>query len=353
MRFPARYLSIILVHFGILSGSLAAAASPPAPFGAIPTSSQIRWQSMELTAFVHFTTNTFTDREWGYGDESPDVFNPSAFDADQIVGTLADAGFKGLILTAKHHDGFCLWPSSFTAHSVKNSPWKNGKGDVVREFADACGRRGVKFGIYLSPWDRNHPDYGGPAYIEYFLNQLTELMTLYGPVYEFWMDNANGGDGYYGGAREHRKIDRDTYYPWQEIRDLIRRLQPETIIWGETAPGCDVRWIGNERGEAGDPCWPTVNPKNWLGPSDLNQGTRGGGIWMPGETNTSIRPGWFYHSSEDTSVKSAARLMDLYFNSVGRSTNMLLNVPPDRRGIIHENDVKDSPGMVRNDAGHL
>lgn len=339
MKPASKTFPALLALCTILSGTHVAATPPPAPWGAIPSASQIRWQAMELTAFVHFTTNTFTGREWGYGDESPDVFNPTAFDADQIVGTLADAGFKGLILTAKHHDGFCLWPSRFTEHSVKHSPWKNGKGDVVREFADACARKGMKFGIYLSPWDRNHPDYGGPAYVDYFLNQLTELMTQYGPVYEFWMDNANGGDGYYGGAREPRGIDRDTYYPWLKIWALIRKLQPETIIWGEIAPGCDVRWIGNERGEAGNPCWPTVNPKRWLGPL-LNQGVRGGSVWMPGETNTSIRPGWFYHSNEDSRVKSASQLMELYFNSVGRSTNMLLNVPPDPRGIIHENDAR-------------
>ena len=330
----------LLLSLGLgLAATSMAATSEPKPFGAIPSEKQIRWQEMGLTAFVHFTTNTFTDKEWGYGDESPVVFNPTAFDADQIVGTLADAGFKGIILTAKHHDGFCLWPSKFTEHSVKNSPWKNGKGDVVREFADACKRRGVKFGVYLSPWDRNHPKYGGPEYIEYYLNQLTELMTNYGPIYEFWMDNANGGDGYYGGARERREIDRDTYYPWEKIWSLIQKLQPETIIWGEIAPGCDVRWIGNERGEAGDPCWPTVDPKRWIGP-DLNKGVRGGSIWMPGETNTSIRPGWFHHASEDNNVKPAAKLVDIYFSSVGRSTNLLLNVPPDRRGLIHENDAK-------------
>lgn len=316
-----------------------AAAPPPVPWGAVPTVSQIRWQALELTAFVHFTTNTFTDKECGYGDESPAVFNPTAFDPDQIVGTLADAGFKALVLTAKHHDGFCLWPSKFTEHSVKHSPWKNGRGDVVREFADACRRKGVQFGVYLSPWDRNHPQYGGPEYVDYYLKQLAELMTQYGPIYEFWMDNANGGDGYYGGARETRRIDRDTYYPWQQIWEMIHKLQPATLIWGEIAPGCDVRWIGNERGEAGDPCWPTVNPKRWLG-AELNQGVRGGSVWMPGETNTSIRPGWFYHASEDTRVKSAAQLVELYFNSVGRSTNLLLNVPPDRRGVIHDNDVK-------------
>jgi alpha-L-fucosidase len=267
------------------------------------------------------------------------VFNPTGFDADQIVTTLKQAGFEGMIVTAKHHDGFCLWPSKYTDHSVKNSPWKNGKGDVIRELADACRRHGLRLGIYLSPWDRHHADYGKPAYIEYFKNQLRELMTEYGPIFEFWMDNANGGDGYYGGARETRRIDRSTYYPWQEIYALIHQLQPQAVIWGESAPGSEVRWIGNEGGHAGDPCWVTVNPAQWINHGELNRGIRTGSLWMPGETNTSIRPGWFYHPSEDARVKSPARLMRLYFESVGRGTNLLLNVPPNRQGLIDPADV--------------
>ncbi len=294
---------------------------------------------LELTAFLHFTTNTFTDKEWGYGDESPSVFHPTGFDADQIVSTLKQAGFEGMIVTAKHHDGFCLWPSKFTGHSVKNSPWKGGKGDVIRELSDACLHHGLRLGIYLSPWDRHHAEYGRPAYIEYFLSQLRELMTGYGPVFEFWMDNANGGDGYYGGAREMRRIDPTTYYPWEKIWSLIHELQPTTVIWGESAPGAEVRWIGNEAGIAGDPCWVTVNPAQWIDHKELNSGVRTGSFWMPGETNTSIRPGWFYHRSEDALVKSPARLMQLYFESVGRGTNLLLNVPPNREGIIDPADV--------------
>jgi len=292
-----------------------------------------------MIAFVHFSMNTFTDKEWGYGDESPATFNPEAVDAGQIVGTLKEAGFRGVILTAKHHDGFCLWPSKVTSHSVKHSHWKMGKGDVVRDISNACHREGLAFGLYLSPWDRNHAEYGRGAYIEYYENQLRELLTGYGPIFEFWMDNANGGDGFYGGACQTRHIDADTYYPWTEIWNLIHELQPQTIIWGEIAPGCDVRWIGNEGGVAGDPCWATVNPKRWLSDPELNQGARDGSVWMPGETNTSIRPGWFYHQNEDDRVKSPGRLMKLYFESVGRSTNLLLNIPPNRRGVIDEHDV--------------
>lgn len=331
-----RFLGLMLTF---AATACAAATPPPAPFPPLPSARQLAWQNLEMISFLHFTTNTFTDKEWGYGDESPAVFNPTGFDADQIVTTLKNAGFEGMIVTAKHHDGFCLWPSKYTEHSVKNSPWRNGKGDVIRELADACRRHGLRLGIYLSPWDRHHADYGRPAYIEYFKNQLRELMTNYGPVFEFWMDNANGGDGYYGGARETRHIDRSTYYPWQEIYALIHELQPNAIIWGESAPGSEVRWIGNESGVAGNPCWVTVNPAQWINHGELNRGVRTGSLWMPGETNTSIRPGWFYHASEDSRVKSPARLMQLYFESVGRGTNLLLNVPPNRVGVIDPADV--------------
>lgn len=313
--------------------------SPPAPYPPVPSARQLAWQKLEMIAFLHFGINTFAGNQWGYGDESPSLFNPEGFDADQIVTTLKQAGFEGMIITAKHHDGFCLWPSKYTEHSVKNSPWKKGKGDVIRELANACRRHDFRLGIYLSPWDRHHADYGKPAYIEYFKNQLRELMTDYGPIFEFWMDNANGGDGYYGGARETRSIDRSTYYPWQEIYTIIHQLQPQAIIWGESAPGCEVRWIGNEGGYAGDPCWVTVNPAQWINHGELNRGLRTGSLWMPGETNTSIRSGWFYHPSEDASVKSPARLMRLYFESVGRGTNLLLNVPPNRQGVIDPADV--------------
>ena len=269
------------------------------------------------------------------------MFNPTDFDAEQIVATAAAAGMKGLILTAKHHDGFCLWPSKYTEHSVKNSPWRNGRGDVVKEIAAACRKHGLKFGLYLSPWDRNHKDYGRPEYLDYFRNQLRELLTSYGPVFEIFFDGANGGDGYYGGARETRRIDRDTYYDWPTTWTLVRTLQPDACLFSDAGP--DVRWVGNERGVAGDPLWSTLN-KNDFAPgradeSRLNRGDRPGSDWVPAECDVSIRPGWFYHASEDARVKSAATLVDLYYSSVGRGASFLLNLAPDRRGRIADADV--------------
>ena len=322
--------------------------TPPKPYGAVPTGRQLKWHELEFYGFLHFTINTFTDKEWGYGDESPDIFNPTVFDADQIVSTAKMAGMKGLILTCKHHDGFCLWPSEFTEHSVKNSPWKDGKGDIVREIADACLKHGLKFGVYLSPWDRNYPDYGRPEYITYYRSQLRELLTEYGSVFEVWFDGANGGTGYYGGAREDRQIDRSTYYDWENTWNLIRELQPDACLFSDVGP--DIRWIGNERGIAGDPCWATYTPsakdgeiKASPGNTRYKEGTNGhrnGKYWMPAEADVSIRPGWFYHSSQDSLVRSAENLIDLYYASIGKGTSFLLNLPPDRRGIIHENDVQ-------------
>ena len=297
-------LSAILVASS--PAAFAPAAEPPAPYGPVPSARQLRWHELEFYGFLHFTVNTFTDKEWGYGDESPAVFNPTDFDADQIVGAAKAAGMKGLILTAKHHDGFCLWPSKLTEHSVKNSPWRDGKGDVVREIADACRRHGLTFGVYLSPWDRNHADYGRPDYLDYYRNQLRELMTGYGPLFEVWFDGANGGDGYYGGAREKRTIDRRTYYDWENTRQIVRDLQPDAVMFSDAGP--DVRWVGNENGIAGDPCWATLNRDDFApGEADearLNPGDRPGTHWLPAECDVSIRPGWFYHASEDAKVKT-------------------------------------------------
>ena len=318
------------------------AADPPKPYGAVPSERQLKWHDMEFYGFLHFTVNTFTDREWGLGDEKESVFNPTDFDADQIVSSCKAAGMKGLILTCKHHDGFCLWPSKYTEHSVKNSPWKDGKGDVVREISDACRKHGLKFGVYLSPWDRNHKDYAKPEYVEYYRNQLRELLTNYGPICEFWQDGANGGDGYYGGARENRHIDNKTYYDWGKTNKIIRDLQPDACIFSDAGPDC--RWVGNESGYAGDPCWATITAEGWVpGVSDtgrLNTGDRNGKQWLPAEVDVSIRPGWFYHKQEDKNVRSPENLMKIYFESVGRGANLLINVPPDRRGRVHENDVK-------------
>jgi len=323
------------------------------------------WHEREFYGFLHFTTNTFTDKEWGYGDESPEVFLPTAFDARQIVGTAADAGMTGLILTCKHHDGFCLWPSRYTEHSVKNSPWRGGKGDVVREISDACRERGIGFGVYLSPWDRNHASYGTADYIKYFRSQLEELTSEYGELFEVWFDGANGGDGYYGGARETRSIDRVTYYDWENTREIVRRNQPNAVMFSDAGP--DIRWVGNERGIAGDPCWATISKEflfpgiensafktrlnhdmvdAWGSPQEmLNSGDRSGRDWLPAECDVSIRPGWFYHSAQDDKVRSTENLMDLYFKSVGRGASLLLNLPPDRRGLIHENDIASLQGF--------
>lgn len=318
-----------------------ATVTSPKPYGNVPSERQLKWHELEEYGFIHFTINTFTDREWGYGDESPSVFNPTEFDADRIVKVMKDSGLKGLILTCKHHDGFCLWPSRYTEHSVKNSPWKNGKGDMVKEFSDACKRHGLKFGVYLSPWDRNHKDYARPEYITYYRNQLRELLTDYGPVFEVWFDGANGGDGYYGGTREMRKIDSKTYYDWTNTYAIVRELQPGACMFSDTGP--DVRWCGNERGVAGDPCWSTMDRAGYsAGNYDgdrLNRGDAAGGDWLPAEVDVSIRPGWFYHAHEDDKVKTLDHLLKIYYESVGRGANLLLNIPPDRRGLIHENDA--------------
>jgi alpha-L-fucosidase len=306
----------------------------------------MQWHEMEFYGFVHFTVNTFTDKEWGYGDESESVFNPTNFDADQIARTAKMAGMRGLILTAKHHDGFCLWPSAYTEHSVKNSPWRGGKGDVVRELSDACRRAGIRFGVYLSPWDRNHRDYASPAYVDYYRKQLRELLTNYGPLFTVWFDGANGGDGYYGGAREKRNIDNRSYYDWPNTWKLVRELQPMAVMFSDAGP--DMRWVGNENGFAGDPCWATINSVGrWPGGTSdgLNSGERHGTDWIPAECDVSIRPGWFYHATEDSKVKTVDQLLKIYYASVGRGCCLNLNLPPDRRGQIHDNDVTALRGM--------
>ena len=341
--------SRLMAAFGVCLPSTllpAFADEAPQPYGAVPTPAQLAWHDMEMYAFAHFSTNTFTGKEWGYGDESPTIFNPTNFEADQIVNVLADAGFKGLIVTAKHHDGFCLWPTKTTRHSVASSPWKNGKGDVVGEFAKACQKRGIKFGVYLSPWDRNHPAYGTPKYISVYRAQLRELLENYGDLFEVWFDGANGGDGFYGGKRERRSIDRSTYYDWPITWKMVGELQPHAVIFSDVGPGC--RWVGNERGVAGYPCWATYSPRTSDGSSPapghcdigiLPSGTNDGKFWIPAEADVSIRPGWFWRASENAYVRTPDNLMDLYFCSVGRGACLNLNVPPDQRGLIHENDA--------------
>lgn len=327
-----------------------AMVAPPAPAHPVPTEAQMAWHEMELNAFIHFTTNTFTDKEWGYGNESPAVFNPSGMDATQWVRTLKAAGFKGVILTAKHHDGFCLWPSAYTEHSVKNSPWKEGRGDVVKQLSDACRAEGLQFGVYLSPWDRNRADYGTPSYITYYRNQLRELFTGYGPVFEMWFDGANGGDGYYGGANERRRINGATYYDWPGTLQMVSSIQPQVLFFSDAGP--HLRWVGNERGVAGTTNWNTINNDTlYAGKGGieelLNTGSEDGRKWIPAEVDVSIRKGWFYHASEDAAVKTPEQLFDIYLTSVGRGSTLLLNVPPDRRGLFHENDVASLIGFRR------
>jgi alpha-L-fucosidase len=325
-----------------------ALAGPPIRVGACPSPAQLAWHDLEFYGFIHFTTNTFTDKEWGGGDEPESVFNPSALDANQWATVAHDAGMKGLIITAKHHDGFCLWPSKYTEHSVKNSPWKDGKGDVLRDLSDACKAHALKFGVYLSPWDRNHADYAKPAYIEYYRNQVKELFANYGPIFEFWEDGANGGDGYYGGAREKRTIDRTTYYDWPATNQQILSMSPDTIIFSDAGPGC--RWVGNESGYSAETSWQTINLAGMypgVSHDHLARGDEHGTHWVGVEVDVSIRPGWFYHESENDKVKTGKQLVDIWYNSVGRGANLLLNIPPDRRGLIHENDVKSLMEMRR------
>ena len=308
------------------------------PYGAIPTKQQLAWQDMEMYAFIHYSMNTYTDQEWGFGNEDPALFNPSDLDCRQWARVCKQAGMKGIIFTAKHHCGFCMWPSAYTEYSVKNAPWKDGKGDVVRELADACREEGLKFAVYLSPWDRNYPEYGRPEYITYFRNQLRELLTNYGDIFEVWFDGANGGDGWYGGANETRRIDDRTYYDWPETYRLIRELQPDCVIWGDNANRADLRWVGTEAGNVGETNWSTMPSEGKAGYAMLHYGVEDGDIWCPGETNTSIRPGWFYHETENAHVKSLSKLMDTYYKSVGRNSTLLLNFPVAPNGRIHPTD---------------
>lgn len=330
---------ILLLLF--LFVSPAVKVTPPAPFGPLPSQRQINWNDMEFYAFIHFNMNTFTNMEWGMGSEKPSQFNPTQLDCRQWARVCSEAGMKGIILTAKHHDGFCLWPSAYTEHSVKNSPWRNGKGDVVRELSEACKEYGLKLGIYLSPWDRNHAEYGKPEYLAYFRNQLRELLTNYGDIFEIWFDGANGGTGWYGGANEERHIDRKTYYDWQNTYKIVRELQPGACLFSDAGP--DIRWVGNEEGWAMETNWSTIRRDEFYPGSpnyvELRTGHEDGTHWVPAEVDVSIRPGWYYHPSEDHLVKTLPHLLDIYYNSVGRNASLLINFPVDKRGLIHENDA--------------
>jgi alpha-L-fucosidase len=298
----------------------------------LPTKQQLAWHEMEYYFFFHFGPNTFTDKEWGHGDEPEDIFNPTGLDCRQWVRIAKQAGAKGVIITAKHHDGFCLWPSKYSTHTVRESKWKNGKGDVLKELSQACKEYGLKFGVYISPWDRNHPKYGTPQYNDVFVNMMKEIFTNYGPIWELWWDGANGE-----GPNGKKQV-----YDWDRFKKTVKTLSPNTVVFSDVGP--HIRWVGNEKGIAGKTNWNYLDTAGYTAgagaPSTdtLNTGNAFGKTWIPAECDVSIRPGWFWHANEDSKVKSGEQLFDLYLKSVGRGSNLLLNVPPDRRGLINEND---------------
>ena len=338
MSLHSKKFFVVIVVFLLAVNASAQDTGDKTTVGPLPNANQLRWQDMEMYAFIHYSLNTYTDQEWGFGNEDPKLFNPSQLDCRQWARVCKQAGMRGIIFTAKHHCGFCMWPSKYTEYSVKNSPWKDGKGDVVRELADACREEGLEFALYLSPWDRNHPEYGRPAYVEYFRNQLRELLTNYGDIFEVWFDGANGGDGWYGGANETRKIDRTTYYEWPETYRMIRQLQPKCLIWNDGSDRGDLRWVGTEAGNVGETNWSLLYRDGDVPYEMLHYGVEDGNVWCPGETNTSIRPGWFYHETENEHVKSLSKLMDTYYKSVGRNSTLLLNFPIAPNGRIHPTD---------------
>ncbi len=306
------------------------AQNPPAPYGPVPTPAQVAWQRMEMNMFCHFGPNTFTGLEWGEGTEPEDIFNPVALDCDQWVAVAKNAGFQGIILTAKHHDGFCLWPNPQSTHTVRESAWRNGQGDVLRELSDACQKGGVKFGIYISPWDRNAPTYGTSKYNKVFLKTLRHAHTSYGPIFEQWFDGANGE-----GPNGKKQV-----YDWKKFNGQTKKLQPNAVIFSDVGPGC--RWVGNEDGKCGRTCWSRLDVKgcepgkNAPSQDTLNAGNYNGACWIPAETDVSIRPGWFWRESEHP--KSVQELLKIYYNSVGRNSLLLLNVPPDNRGLVPAED---------------
>lgn len=332
----------------LLSPLLAISQTAPAPYGALPSERQLRWHEMEMYTLIHYTPTTFQNKEWGFGDADPAIFNPQHFNANQIAAAAAAGGFKGLISVAKHHDGFCLWPTKTTKYSIASSPWKEGKGDMVKEFMQAAHANSLEFGVYLSAWDRNDTRYGSPAYAEAYREQLTELMSNYGNLFTSWHDGANGGDGYYGGKNEKRTIDRTTYYEWTEKTwPIVRKLQPMAMIFSDVGP--DMRWVGNEHGFAAETSWATITPKSTTGKtpvpgevdgSNLPTGDRNGEFWIPAECDVPQRPGWFYHADQDSKVKTPDQLFEIYLKSVGRGGGMNLGLAPMPDGVLHENDVR-------------
>lgn len=305
----------------------------------VPTKEQLAWHDMEFYWFIHFGPNTFTGKEWGHGDEKEEIFNPTALDCDQWVRIAKQSGAQGIILTAKHHDGFCLWPSRYSTHTIAQSPFQNGQGDILKALSEACRRGGIKFGVYISPWDRNHPAYGTPAYNDVYVNTMKEIFAAYGPIWELWWDGANG-EGPNG---------KKMVYNFPLFERTIRSISPHTVIFSDIGP--DIRWVGNETGIAGTTNWNRLDTAGFSRgagapvPDTLNQGNRFGKTWIPAECDVSIRPGWFWHAEEDSKVKSPVELFHLYMKSVGRGASFLLNVPPDTRGLIHENDSASLVGF--------
>ncbi len=305
---------------------------PPEPYGAVPSEQQVEWQKMEMNMFAHFGPNTFTGREWGLGNEAEDIFNPTALDCAQWTGIAKAAGFKGIIITGKHHDGFCLWPNPVSGHTVAKSPWKDGKGDVLKELSEACAKDGLKFGVYISPWDRNDPNYGSPEYNNVFVKTLESALGNYGPVFEQWFDGANG-EGPDGKKQE---------YDWTLFNGTVRKLQPDAVIFSDVGPGC--RWVGNESGCAGRTSWSKLDIEGYAAGAaapardTLNIGNVNGACWIPSESDVSIRPGWFWRESENDQVKTVGELLKIYYETVGRNSLLLLNVPPDTTGRLNSVD---------------
>lgn len=344
----------LLVAFLYFSTSIFA-QEPPKPYGALPSARQLAWHQVEVYGLVHFTPTTFENKEWGYGDADPKIFNPQQFDADKIVAALKAGGLKGMVLVAKHHDGFALWPTKTASYNISKSPFRDGKGDMVKEFEQACRKAGLKFGVYCSPWDRNNPAYGTQEYVNIYRQQLTELYSNYGELFMSWHDGANGGDGYYGGERSTKKIDRSTYYGWDTTWAITRKLQPTANLFSDI--GWDVRWVGNESGFAGETSWATFTPVPAKGmnaaiPGNLNHevnpfGTRGGNNWVPAECDVPLRPGWFYHPEQKGKSKTPEQLFQLYLKSVGRGAGLDLGIAPDTRGLLDDEDIRSLEGFGR------